>query len=183
MMNIEPKMKQSQTVPRNDLIYQLGPPNSPRYPLVLATSPLLMRRQMTSSTRVKRRPRSANATLEPPADIRGTSDGPRRRLRLSYGLSTIITGSCCSTAFFVAVVVSPFSDVGKSSALLSGLAGVTVYEDPEGGSLSLTIHGHVFEGVSRKKDLKADTLNGDVLEEKRLHTRRESENTISIGRG
>ena len=71
----------------------------------------------------------------------------------------------------------------KISALLSGLAGVTVYEDPEGGSLSLTIHGHVFEGVSRKKDLKADILNGDMLKEKRLYTRRESENTISIGRG
>ena len=46
----------------------------------------------------------------------------------------------------------------------------------------MTIHGHGFEGVSRKEDLKANMLNGDVLKEKRLHTRRESENTISTGR-
>ena len=60
---------------------------------------------------------------------------------------------------------------------------MTVYKDPEGGSLSLTIHGHRFEGVSRKKDLEADMLNGDVLKEKRLHMRRGPESTISIGRG
>lgn len=101
------RLSRVKIVPRNDLMYQLGPPNGSRHPLILATFPLPMRRQMTSSSQGKRRPQRANATLEPPADIRGTSDEPTQRLRLSYGSSTIITGSRCLTAFFVAVVVSP----------------------------------------------------------------------------
>ena len=36
-------------------------------------------------------------------------------------------------------------------------------EGQEGWSLSSTIHEHGFEGVSRKEDLKAFILNGDVL--------------------
>ena len=38
-------------------------------------------------------------------------------------------------------------------------------KDQEGSSLSSTIHGHEFEGVSKKEFLKVDMSNGDMLKE------------------